>query len=71
MIKKLNNYNSNFLFRIALGVKGFTTSLSVSAILMNQKWISISILVIGALANEMVNYYDNKFKTQKNENTTN
>lgn len=43
------------LLLIAMYVKGVTGTIGMSALITDHKWVGITILVVGALANEYIN----------------
>jgi hypothetical protein len=49
--KKRNN-----LLMLATAIKGFTGTIGMSALIADYKWIGISVLCLGAMANEYINY---------------
>lgn len=46
---------SKLLF-LAMAIKGFTGTVGMSALITDHKWLGITILCLGALANEYINY---------------
>ncbi len=54
MKKKIN------LLLVANWVKGVTGTIGMSALIVDYKWMGITTLVIGAIANEYINVVNNK-----------
>ncbi len=54
MKKKIN------LLLIANWVKGVTGTIGMSALIADYKWLGISVLVLGAFANEYINTVNKK-----------
>jgi hypothetical protein len=46
---------NNLLF-LAKAIKGFTGTIGMSALIVDYKWIGITVLCLGAMANEYINY---------------
>jgi hypothetical protein len=46
---------NNLLF-LAMAIKGFTGTIGMSALIADYKWIGITVLCVGAAANEYINY---------------
>lgn len=60
MKKALNHYNRSPLKLIATCVKAATGVLGSAAIIeQSSPYISIGILMVGAVANEIIEYYEN------------
>lgn len=60
------------LLRLALAVKGFTAAIGVSALVADYKWVAIAILIVGAIANEVINYVGNdRDEKDTNSNSSN
>jgi len=45
---------------IAFSVKAVTGALGTSLIIMEDKWLAITVLLLGAIANEAIDYFDLK-----------
>ena len=57
--------NTKKAIKLAMFVKGITASIGVSALLSDYKWVGIATLIIGAVANELINVLSDN----TNENT--
>ena len=44
------------LLLLAKAIKGFTGTIGMSALIVDYKWIGITVLCLGDIANEYINY---------------